>query len=523
MKRICFFIAAILLITLFNTACGDSTQTTINPENQVEEGFADLAETESPIVLPSDLLDGMTPPRDVDANGTPFQQGIFAWKEMIALSWESTYSKENPIRAEPKSSWSYKDGTPSNPMVWETYAHRVEYRALNDSSTRKEFDTPPAYAFGESNNINWNGLNPADYFVVLDEDNEINSCYLVGGKISTDPNIKELDNLVLYMAKENRAIYDYGKHIREVDSLKILKNVSKDTSNLRKNLRDITSQDPCGTGVWKGKAFILPCSDESQEGAIEIKTAWRPMKASDSAKDFLVRNAIYFTEEDEKFTAHEAKYVLIGMHIIQKTTNFPQFFIATWEHNSVESDPYELIIENEQGGEDNPQRRGNIYQVARHEGGDTTFSKDAYTYGALSTAIQEKIRAVATDPEKPHFLANYRLTGYQSTLYPDKTLDERKKAMPAYYLANLVIESDYILANFSGSDQDNGLNDEPNIVTDGQFITTGGCIGCHGVAQYKFGDDMSFVAGNARLVPHPEPSVVSTKTLTDIGFLPRPK
>ena len=40
------------------------------------------------------------------------------------------------------------------------------------------------------------------------------------------------------------------------------------------------------------------------------------------------------------------------------------------------------------------------------------------------------------------------MTGFQSDVHPDLTLSERKKKMPAYYLANLIIESDDNLSNF---------------------------------------------------------------------------
>lgn len=64
--------------------------------------------------------------------------------------------------------------------------------------------------------------------------------------------------------------------------------------------------------------------------------------------------------------------------------------------------------------------------------------------------------------------------------------------MPAYYLANLVIESDSTLADFTGSGIGTPFNNGKNVTIQGKKITAGGCVGCHGVAQQK-GSDFSFL------------------------------
>ena len=74
------------------------------------------ANNNSYIQLPEDLLNQIEPPFDVAKNSTVLDYAIFAWREIIALSWKSTYSKDQPIRATPDPSWSYEQGTPDAPF-----------------------------------------------------------------------------------------------------------------------------------------------------------------------------------------------------------------------------------------------------------------------------------------------------------------------------------------------------------------------------------------------------------------------
>ena len=65
-----------------------------------------------------------------------------------------------------------------------------------------------------------------------------------------------------------------------------------------------------------------------------------------------VRKAITFKETgDKKFDAEVEEFVLVGIHILHKTNNFRQFFIATWEHNSIESAGYQYVVIPDEKGE----------------------------------------------------------------------------------------------------------------------------------------------------------------------------
>lgn len=146
------------------------------------------------------------------------------------------------------------------------------------------------------------------------------------------------------MAKVNQVEYDYKKnHFNShKQMIKSISTISDTTNNSgAKLLENISAyqgdaNDPCGAVHFAktDSVIVLPCSNKStkQIGVLEIKTAWRPLLATDNAKEFLVREAIVFDEIDSltfNFRANKVKYALIGMHIMHKTNNHRNFFIAT--------------------------------------------------------------------------------------------------------------------------------------------------------------------------------------------------
>lgn len=149
-----------------------------------------------------------------------------------------------------------------------------------------------------------------------------------------------------------------------------------------------------------------------------------------------------------------------------------------------------------------PREDFKVLPVERHDDSDGAHSRILETYTVISDAVQAKIR----EANPGNFLANYRLTGFQSDVYPNASLADRKQKMPAYYLANLVIESDDQLTNFSGSFAA-PFSNERNIVAGGQHITSGGCSGCHGQAQLG-GTDFSFITDVGLDKPVPEPDKI---------------
>ena len=98
-------------------------------------------------------------------NSTVLENALFAWKEMIALSWKSSYTDTTIVRGQPDTNWTYASGNTKNPLVWETFAHRIEYRPKGDIIS-KNFNSTPSYPFVNENEVDWNGINSScTYFI----------------------------------------------------------------------------------------------------------------------------------------------------------------------------------------------------------------------------------------------------------------------------------------------------------------------------------------------------------------------
>ena len=417
----------------------------------------------------------MNPPHDVSStNPSDEELAIFAWREMIALNWRSTYisSGSKNQRGTPDSTWSYT-GTepfPSQPVVWETYAHRTEFSPHNEQVPQKAFDTAPIYTFGDKSYDGGSGSSAI--FNCLDEDNEIGSCYLY----ALDPS----DSLMLlYQAKTNRSEYDYVKKFKTKSNLAAA--VTRTGNNVAKN-NYYYEGNPTDNCSCPDSIVCLPCGEiNGDEGAIEIKTGWRKKFASETPADvahFFHRKAIYFTEDGGVVSKHEDTFLLVGMHIIHKTVNMPEFIFATWEHESLSKigNPIYTYISQ---GIDKTDQKGTVKAVSRLHPVDSLFFEVSSNVHTLLAAKNPK-----------SVWLNYNLTGVQAQIvsYADRD------SVSSYFLANYAIESDILLQDFYGTFGNPQVITQNNIlkVSEGKKYNMGGCKGCHGNAQVG-GADFSFI------------------------------
>ena len=89
--------------------------------------------------------------------------------------------------------------------------------------------------------------------------------------------------------------------------------------------------------------------------------------------------------------------------------------------------------------------------------------------------------------------------------------DSNKHDKSCFFLANIVIETNEELQNFTGSIAATAKGVK-NTWSGGSHVNMGECMGCHGVAQGS-GVDFSFLIANA---PFTAPEVVGG-TLTKVG------
>ena len=454
------FLVALFIVgsVFYLSTCKDGTKVKIDDEFEAESnpGY--------------DSLFKMYPPHDVSGTNPSVEElAVFAWRELIALNWQSTYNSSTNQRGTPDANWSWA-GTapfPAQPVVWETYAHRTELSPAPERVPKKQFDSPPLYTFGDSIVNGVDGSNT--YFNCLDEDNEIGSCY-VFSFLSTD------SLMMLYQAKVNRSEYDYVSTYANLDSLDNAITNTKDNIQQDSFYYALNPNDNCNCpdGI-----FCFPCGKNGgDEGAIEIKTAWRKPHSGDDISQFFHREVIYFEIVNNKTVTMKDTFLLTGIHIIHKTVNMPEFIFATWEHETVTeaNENYNYITSDTFPGSD---PLGTILPITR------LHPVDSVAYYTVTDSVHSLIAA-----QNPNSVwLHYRLTGTQAQIVQYAN----RASIPSYFLANFVIESDVQLQDFHGTfiDPQGG---EINIlkVSEQSFYTMGGCKGCHGRAQYT-GKDFSFL------------------------------
>ena len=412
-------------------------------------------------------------PKDVRLGASETELASFAWNQFFAVNWRSNYNPQNKVRGYPDRRWDYtttRDPYPDH-MVWETFAHRTELRPAHGLIS--SFDKIPHYSFGDS-------ILPADgadqtLFNNLDENNEIGSCNVYAHADKYQQQIR-----VLYQAKCNRDEYEYIQTTYPTnDSLKAATtrtalNITNDSSYYKgAPLLNGTCNCPP-----QERVICLPCGNSpipggngaTYTGAIEVKTAWRPLVKEDRQETYMTRKVIVYEKRGKQVYAVNKVYGLIGLHIIHKTTNYPDFIFATWEH----VDAYDSNME---------------YFTIRNNQQDPT---PHYKYKRIND-IRPVTKASTIEAHRllkqqnPNSIWQYyQLVGVQGFINEDPK-------SPNYFLANYVIESDSALQLFRGNSVRDPFNKMNNILFLKHGYLYGGCKGCHGVAQVSLGTDFSFL------------------------------
>lgn len=419
-------------------------------------------------------------PNDVVPNATPEQLVSFAWKQFFAVNWQSNYTPANKRRGYADPNWSY--GTevnpfPSNPLVWETFAHRIELRPFNDTILR--FDKVPVYKYLPQI-MKDNPNTDITLFNNLDENNEIGSCNLYANVLSAGT-----AQQVLYQAKVNRDEYEYIGTYYKTSAKR-----NKATANTRKAISMdsayyVGAKNSCNCPP-NYNLMCLPCGGSISSltgkpvtGAMEVKTAWRESQDPVADKQrYFTRSVITYEKRGGQLYARNRTYLLIGMHIIHKTTNYPDFIFTTFEHVDVEKTHMGYI---ELSGKILPGTQPDTFKRT-HPIPAVVDSSTAYAHRLLRK----------TNPTS--IWQNYRLVGVQAQPSNDSTAF-------SFFLANYVIESDKNLSDFRGSSLlnpfDGGVN---TLLQNGQRskqghigVSQGGCQGCHGATQIINGTDLSFL------------------------------
>lgn len=464
-----------VLVLLFFISCSS------NKESSTQEEALSGASGDSVVLNITYQIPG-----DLPSNASEEDLATFAWNEFFALNWASSWS-DDQRRATPDTTWQFAgSGAAPDLAVWETYIHRTELRPADGKRTRDLVSGKPYYSFIDPVDTTTNGVTLSDYWVNLDEDNEIGSAYLFAYD-STQ---------VMYMAKSNLVEYTYVKDNFPTDSLLQIA-VNNGTDPSLAYLKKVTLADATCNSDTASHVICLPCGSGTEEGSIEIKTAWRFLiNGKDDPSRFITKQVVYYTEENSLSTAHVGTMGLIGMHIIRKTQNYPAFIFASWEQLDVRNADMQTIGLDTPLVNNKPDPNVDPHQL------EPVVPRDIpATIQSVNTAAHNLITA-----QNPSSLWQYyQLIGVQGTPvdYANRAQDDN------YFMANYVIESDSLLTAFHGSFGDPFDESIQNVVYKGKSLNMGGCQGCHGQAQIG-GTDFSFLLDFGAGKPVPEPDLLLT-------------
>ncbi|WEK00803.1 MAG: hypothetical protein P0Y59_03645 [Candidatus Sphingomonas phytovorans] len=448
----------------------------------------------------------------------------FAWLEFISAVAPNAAGS----RGVPGGSFATSGSGGTGPLVWETYQHRTELFPCNVNGTSSAPTPPQPWGASPKYVTTVTNSNPQLCSTItlpgggtlpynnLDEANQIGQNTLFFPTTPGNPQ-PATDAQVLFEAKVNQYESNY----------------------VNQNYASFTPlyspfRLPAGT-------VNLPTT------TVEVKAAWRPLSSIPSSQRYRyhVSNVLTYGGSDSAPVPRVVPYALIALHIIHKTPNYPAFIFATFEQvddfkNQVTGQPTGVYYVPAYGsvgyttptsttfppsGKTAPNPNinfstsapkavpygtkgvalplGNVSSIA----GAKVLKNGAVAIPVTSpvpavpeiTAVNN--RALTAMKGIPGFNQNfiwqyYKLTGVQAIPTNDETTRD-------FYLANIVVESSQpgiqlfrgfppitngVLTNIRNQvnviDYHNGL---------GTLTSSGGCQGCHGIAQTQNGFDFSFL------------------------------
>lgn len=492
-------------------------------------------QSEAPAQPPGAIRFGPTPPSDIANPADPQQAAVFAWQEFIAMTWPA---KPNPnaspmpcqpapapcmsayLRGQPDPNASSGSTGPDGVTVWETFYHRAELYPGYAQSTGNILPDPnaaPAYLYPSFVKITPAAGVDQRLFNNADEASEIDIAFMyhtpfakkvealrAAGAPQAQIDAAATQAAIVYEAKGNGIIFNY------------LKNTGFNNSGPRNAARTNEIDKITNSSAYAPTKPVF----EFPAGAIEIKATWRRYDSSiDDLSKFHWAKLIYYTgaTKGAPVTANNDIFLLISLHIIQKTPNVPTFTFATFEHVTNETNGFRFTnapppVQNCIKGQSTcpvnvprPLPDPGIINAARQ------FPIPA-AIASLNSAVQNQIR---TQYGQANVWANYQLIGIQAVVQDDPGGPVPNQT---FFLSNFATETNDTLQFFQGGLAGPGSNvpnpdaarvfklftDPVKKTTSYRGYTAGGCVGCHGAAGQFQGGDFSVIAATGNFfLPQP--------------------
>jgi hypothetical protein len=365
----------------------------------------------------------------------------YAWQLFIALNWPAVSPGVPKLSA--KVGFGHAGDT--NAVVWETY--KSVYDIFEDPKRKK------LPAWGQSNRSKLLQATSAVVRKSLVDEQQSDQKWL------TDQN-KEL---VRYETRVNKDVYEY-----------IRNNCLHNQEGIYKAFTDPAKD---GISLPDGSAF-----KSGEPGSIEIKAAWRIVPPG-KLTDFQQRYKISYARIPGK--GSNVAIALVGLHIIKKTPNSPQFIWATFEHKDNAPDIQEHPAPESKWNFYHPTAGDNIvpnwHTPPEAEGPNRTRKTKPvqvkrevdFQIANGTKSINTKVHNLIRAPFPNSIWLNYVLVvvqwPQQPVKQPHKATDILAHGDPSpHQAANLAMET-YLQRNNSGGLSERGQSS---------------CIGCHRHTAY---------------------------------------
>lgn len=415
----------------------------------------------------------------------------------------------------------------------------------------------------------------------LDETTQIGLNYMFAGTAPTDidPDINSFPQTARFLAQGNQVYYEYAvdPDALEIGGDPLYthpKCPTVDTDPGYDHTYCVAQRNFKAVSGGNGNPATLPgIVVDFPDGTILVKGAFRELNDDEANSGRFYKTTVRYYEDipntnPKKHCYWQRIWGLIGLHIIHKTPTSPNFVFATFEQvdNLLTADGNPVENEDgrfqDDGGEDNSTAPTLVYEDSA-DGPSLTIIGDETNEADYCQAetIGDRLYYLEIKDAAPHegFICQnhrdhpipahvrrvnrsahnaigqyiddagfddspflyYRLIHVQPEPFDESEIETNKlhdnRAPAVFYLANIMIETDYSLQHFSGKldaglktdfpanfDIFNGSTTYQNALTfddNGNLVDTanmGGCMGCHGTAQ-NGGNDFSFVLAEGRI------------------------
>jgi hypothetical protein len=386
----------------------------------------------------------------------------FAWQAFIALNWPvpnpivqfGVPDRENAIGGFQYNSEGGTKTMPNGPVVWETFKHSEDIY-LDPPTAPSPFDAAERIP---TRCLDFARQNPAAARRVLTRTAKISEVLKGVEQAAGNRLVDQNGENVWYEIKLNRVYYDY-----------VVRNGFYDSANQ----------------VGEGISFPLSSDDTANAATVKVKAAWKVMggpgsKQPDDPKKFYTTPALVIDPVTGE--CHSRLLGLVGLHVVIKSRQLPQWLWATFEQ-----------VDNA------PDQKAGPVAGQQYNFFDTKCGSSCppvNTPPAKGSNVPTQVmRVTPVDSD-----ANTKNKLYQPAL---KTL--RSDNVWQYYML--------VNAQWAGTREQIGVPQEPKFLANTTLetylqdpIQPNGCINCHG--KYAASTDLDFQLTNAYPRPAGRPRII---------------